>query len=499
MTLVAGVDSSTQSCKLVIRDAATGRLVRRGAAPHPPGTEVDPDHWWTALMEAVDAAGGLADVAALSVGGQQHGLVCLDSDGNVIRPALLWNDTRSAQEAEQLVAELGDGDSDLGSERWAKATGSVPVASFTITKLRWLADHEPHHAARLAAVALPHDWLTWKLSGAASLDTLVTDRSDASGTGYFDPVANTYRYDLLALALRRTDEEVRGIRLPRVLGPHDPAGQGDPELGLGNLVLGPGCGDNAGAALGLGLTAGQTSVSLGTSGVVASVSDTPTADPSGIIAGFADATGRYLPLACTLNGARVLDATARLLDVDHDELSRLALAAEPGSGGLVHVPYLEGERTPNLPDARGQLHGMTLANLTRENLARAAVEGLIGLLGAAMEGLHGQGVTLDRVALVGGGARSEAVRRISPAVWGVPVDLPESGEDVADGAARQAAWVISGAPEPPTWSYRDSHTYTAEHDPAVQAAYDAATKRVALDDGHLQGAAPDGGVGTVAG
>ena len=155
MTLVAGVDSSTQSCKVVVRDAATGALVRRGAALYPPGTEVDPQAWWVALQEAIEAAGGLADVAALAVGGQQHGLVALDAEGQVIRPALLWNDTRSAQAATDLVREFGDGDPAVGAERWAGAVGSVPVASFTVTKLRWLADHEPDHAARIAAVGFP--------------------------------------------------------------------------------------------------------------------------------------------------------------------------------------------------------------------------------------------------------------------------------------------------------------------------------------------------------
>jgi xylulokinase len=179
MDLVAGVDSSTQSCKVVIREAESGRLVRQGTAPHPPGTEVDPERWWEALQQAVAEAGGLADVAAVSVAGQQHGLVCLDGRGSVIRPALLWNDTRSAGAAADLVAELGDGDGTQGAERWAAAVGSVPVASLTIAKLRWLAQHEPEHASALAAVALPHDWLTWRLSGATTLDTLVTDRSDA--------------------------------------------------------------------------------------------------------------------------------------------------------------------------------------------------------------------------------------------------------------------------------------------------------------------------------
>ncbi len=311
MPLVAGVDSSTQSCKVVVRDAATGELVRRGVASHPPGTEVDPERWWEALLAALDEAGGLDDVAALSVGGQQHGMVCLDAQGAVVRPALLWNDTRSAQAAEDLVADLGEGDPALGAQRWAEATGSVPVASFTITKLRWLADHEPENAARVAAVALPHDWLTWRLSGATSIDTLVTDRSDASGTGYFDSVANAYRHDLLALALRCDEDAARRLVLPRVLGPAESAGPADASRGWGHVVLGPGCGDNAGAALGLGLEVGESSVSIGTSGVVASVSATPTADPTGLVAGFADATGHYLPLACTLNAARILDAAGR--------------------------------------------------------------------------------------------------------------------------------------------------------------------------------------------
>ena len=471
MTLVAGVDSSTQSCKVVVRDAETGELVRHGSAPHPPGTEVDPAAWWEALQAAIAAAGGVEDVEALAVGGQQHGLVALDDQGRVIRPAQLWNDVRSASAAEQLVRELGDGDREVGAQRWAEAVGTVPVASLTVTKLRWLADHEPENAARLAAVALPHDWLTWRLRGTGDLADLVTDRSDASGTGYHDP-SGDYHRDLLALAMRVDEARAAAIVLPRVLGPGEPAGRAS----VGNFVLGPGCGDNAGAALGLGLTAGEVSVSIGTSGVVASVSDTATHDASGTVAGFADGTGRFLPLAATLNGSRVLDAAARLLDMDHAGLSRLALAAAPGAGGLVHVPYLEGERTPNLPDASGELVGMTLANLTRENLARAAVEGLLCLLGEAMVGMRSLGVSVERVTLVGGGARSEAVRRLAPVVWGVPVAVPAPGEYVAAGAARQAAWVLSASPEPPDWQIGEAETQTADHRPEVMKRYAQAAR-----------------------
>ena len=482
MTLVAGVDSSTQSCKIVIRDAATGAPVRRARAPHPDGTEIHPDRWWRALGEAIDAVGGLDDVAALSVGGQQHGMVVLDADGRVIRPALLWNDTRSAAAARDLIVELGGGDEAAGRAAWAGAVGSVPVASLTVTKLRWLADHEPECARRIAAVCLPHDWLTWRLSGAESLQTLVTDRSDASGTGYFDAVANAYRRDLLALALRISEEEAGRIVLPRVADPHQAAGRGGADVGgrdLSRLVLGPGCGDNAGAALGLGLRPGQTSISLGTSGVVAAVSEAPVHDASGLVTGFADAAGAHLPLACTLNGARVLDAAKRVLGVTYDEFDALALSAAPGAGGLVHVPYLEGERTPNLPGATGELTGMTLANLTPANAARAAVEGLLCLMGACLDAVRAQGVRIEEVTLVGGGAKWAAVRSLAPSILGVPVRVPPPGEYVAVGAARQAAWVLAGGDGPPAWGIDGVERLSAAPDPAVRAAYEAAAALVA--------------------
>ncbi len=478
MALVAGVDSSTQSCKVAVHDAETGRLVRSGSAAHPPGTEVDPEAWWAALLEAVEAAGGLEDVAAVSVGGQQHGMVCLDADGQVVRPALLWNDTRSAPDAADLVRELGDGDAEVGARRWAEAVGSVPVASITVTKLRWLARNEPDNAARVAAVALPHDWLTWRLTGATSIATLATDRSDASGTGYFDAVSNTYRRDLLALGLLRSEADVAGIVLPAVAGPGEAVGRGDPRRGWGHLLLGPGCGDNAGAALGLGLDIDGACLSIGTSGVISSVSRTPTADETGLVTGFADATGRFLPLACTLNGSRVLDAMAAALGVDHAELSALALSADPGAGGLALVPYLEGERTPNLPSATGSLLGITLDSMTRPNLARAAVEGVLGLMAGCRDAMTAQGARIDRVALVGGAARSEAVRVLAPGMLGVPVDVPEPGEWVAVGAARQAAWVLSGSAEPPRWTH-SATTYEPQHDGQAGARYRDAAARVA--------------------
>ncbi|RLK13403.1 xylulokinase [Micromonospora sp. M71_S20] len=470
MPIVAGVDSSTQSCKVVVRDAETGALLRQGRAPHPDGTEVDPAAWWAALGAAVDAAGGLADVAAVSVAGQQHGMVCLDEAGDVVRPALLWNDTRSAGAAAELVEEAGGGET--GRRFWAEAVGSVPVASFTATKLRWLARHEPERAARVAAVCLPHDWLTWRLAGAPGLAALRTDRGDASGTGYWSPATGDYRLDLLERAFGRRPH------VPTVLGPAEPAGAVRPDalrgLPADGAVLGPGTGDNAAAALGVGAGPGDVVVSIGTSGTVFSVADAPAADASGAVAGFADATGRFLPLVCTLNAARVLDAAASMLRVDLDELAALALSAPAGADGLVMVPYLEGERTPDRPLASGAVHGLTLRTSTAAHLARAAVEGLLCALADGLDALVAQGATVRRVILVGGGARSAAVRRIAPQVLGVPVVVPPPGEYVADGAARQAAWVALGGAAPPTWSVHGTEEYAAAPVPAIRERYAAA-------------------------
>lgn len=485
MTLVAGVDSSTQSCKVVVRDAETGALVRSGRAPHPDGTEVHPDAWWAALQTAIADAGGLADVAAVSIAGQQHGLVALDGDGRVIRPALLWNDTRSADAARALADEVGHAE-------YAQRTGVVPVASFTAAKLRWLRDAEPANAARVAAVALPHDWLTWRLrgygpSGTADaplgpvLDELTTDRSDASGTAYWG--AGGYDHDLFVRALGHD------AILPRVLEPSETAGRtaggvtlaadmpgaaaGGPAI-PGGVLVAAGAGDNAAAALGLDARPGDVVVSIGTSGTVFAVTRQPTADASGTVAGFADATGAWLPLIATLNAARVIDVTAELLGVDHEEFARLALDAEPGASGLVLIPYFEGERTPNLPDSTASLVGMTLASTTRPNLARAAVEGLLCGLADGLDAVRGQAVEARRVLLIGGAARNAAVRRIAAQVFDVPVTVPAAGEYVADGAARQAAWALTGVR--PSWTVELEAELAADTVPRIREAYRAARR-----------------------
>ncbi len=455
-TLVAGVDSSTQSCKVVVADAASGEVVRAGQAPHPDGTEVDPAAWWDAFGRACAAAGGLDDVAAVGIAGQQHGMVCLTGSGEVVRPALLWNDTRSAGAAGELVEELG------GPGKWAEAVGSVPLASFTVAKLRWLARHEPDALARTASVCLPHDYLTWRLTG-----ELTTDRGDASGTGYWSPADGEYRTDLLELATGRVPS------LPRVLGPSDTAGRTP-----AGVPVSAGTGDNMAAALGLGARPGDVIVSLGTSGTVFTVSERPSADAAGEVAGFADATGRFLPLVCTLNAARVLDAAARLTGAGHADLSRLALSAPPGADGLVLVPYLEGERTPNRPDATGAVHGLRLDNATPAHLARAAIEGMLCGLADGLDALLAQGARADRILLIGGAARSEAVRHIAPTIFGRPVLVPPSGEYVAEGAAVQAAWTLSGAPEPPRWERAGLTVHETAPAPEVRERYAQARDHV---------------------
>ncbi|HEX4062189.1 MAG TPA: xylulokinase [Streptosporangiaceae bacterium] len=451
--LVAGVDSSTQSTKVVLCQAEDGAVLGVGSAPHPGGTQCDPQAWWDALLAAGD---GLLDQAsAIGVAAQQHGMVTLDEAGQVVRPALLWNDVRSAPQAAELIAELG------GPGEWASRTGSVPTAAFTVTKLRWLAEREPAHAARTSLVALPHDWLTWRLGGRAA-DGPATDRGDASGTGYFSPSGGGWERGLAKAALGH-DVELPRLAAPAGVVGHTPAG----------AVLSAGTGDNMAAALGLGLRAGDVAVSVGTSGTAYAVTERPSADPTGAVAGFADATGRFLPLVCTLNAARVLTVTADLLGTDTGELSALALAAKPGAGGLTLLPYLDGERTPNRPDATGVLSGLTTASGTRENLARAAVEAVLCSLADAIDHLAGVGLAPRRVLLIGGGARSEAIRVLAPGILGAEVLVPEPAEYVALGAARQAAWALAGSAEPPSWPTAPAASYTGDPVPAVRERYAA--------------------------
>jgi xylulokinase len=444
--LVAGIDSSTQSVKIVIKDAASGELIREGKAAHPDGTEVNPSAWWSALNQAIEKAGGLSDVSAISVAAQQHGFIALDEKGEVIRDALLWNDLRSAKAAKDLNKEFG------GDTETAKAVGSILVASFTVAKARWMAENEPENAKRLAAISLPHDWISWQLQGGVNFDKLFTDRSDASGTGYFSPSSNTYRKDLLAIALK----DKKDVYLPKIAKFDGFAGETTQ-----GIPIAAGAGDNAAAGFGIGAKSGDLIISLGTSGTAFFVSETPSNDPMGEVAGFADLTGRYLPLVCTLNAARVLDAVSKLLRKTHDEIGQLALKAKPGAEGLTMLGYFEGERTPNRPDAKGLLAGINNHNLTAENIARCAIESILCGLIDSFASLQSSGAKIERVMIVGGAAKNPGVGPIASAILGREVMTFPPREFVADGAARQAAWALSG--ELPNWQIPDVITTSEKH------------------------------------
>jgi xylulokinase len=431
--LVVGIDSSTQSTKALVVDVATGAVVASGQAPHTVtasgagGHESDPEEWYGALGAALAQCGDAARrAAAVSVGGQQHGLVTLDAHGRPVRPALLWNDVRSAPQARRLVDELG------GPKVWAERFGSVPGASFTVTKWAWLAEHEPAAARATAAVRLPHDYLTGRLTGGAG----TTDRGDASGTGWWATRTESYDEDVLGRV------GLDPALLPRVVAPGEAAGTvrgGELPLAEGTLVA-AGTGDNAAAALGLGLLPGTPVLSLGTSGTVYAVSRRRPADASGTVAGFADARGDWLPLACTLNCTLAVDRIAALLGLDRE-------AVEPG-GGVTLLPYLDGERTPDLPGAAGLLTGLR-HDTTGGQLLQAAYDGavhaLLGALDLVLAGDEAAGADpAAPLLLIGGGARGrawqETVRRLS----GRAVQVPRARELVALGAAAQAAGLLTG-------------------------------------------------------
>ncbi|WP_210064159.1 xylulokinase [Pseudarthrobacter sp. PvP004] len=442
MPLIAGVDSSTQSTKVVLCDADTGRVVGSGSAPHPqtspPLSEQHPSFWWESTLGAWHGALSAAnakgtDVRAISVAAQCHGLVALDDAGAVIRPAKLWNDTTTAPEMEALREALP-------AKEWAQRTGSVPTAAFTVSKLLWLRTAEPDNFRRLAQVLLPHDWLTYQLTG-----QFATDRSEASGTGYYSAERGRYDHDILALI----DEYTPWDRMvPRVMGPSETVGTVHPAsaeaLGVRpDTIVGPGAGDQHASALGLGARRGDRVLSLGTSGVIFTVSESPVHDAQGIVDGVADAAGGYLPLVSTLNAARVTDAFARILGVDHQELSRMALSASPVDAPVL-AAFLDGERKPNLPHATGTLTGIR-TDITRDQMARAAIEGVIFGLRRGAEHLDRVGALSDgRIILTGGAARSEAYRQLTADAFNSVVHTSASTESVAVGAAIQAAACFQG-------------------------------------------------------
>ena len=436
MPAVVGVDSSTQSTKVEVRDLDSGELISAGRASHPstgiaPVSETNPTEWIAAFDQAY-AQAGAPKVTAISVAGQQHGLVTLDANHNIVRAAKLWNDTESAPDAQWCVDQRD-------AAWWASHVGSVPVASFTVAKLSWLKRVEPENWARVAHICLPHDYLSWHLRGGGASE-IVTDRGDASGTGYWSPSSGHYDHEILQIIDASRDWSKM---LPRVASPLESTGR------WGDAVIACGTGDNMAGALGIGLLPGDVAISLGTSGTVYAVSAQATTDSSAAVAGFADATGSFLPLVCTLNATKVFDSFANFLGVDLQQFGELALTSVCGANELVLLPYLDGERTPNLPDARAMLAGINSSH-SRSDVARAAIEGVVCGLLDGLNAITKCGVdTSGRIFLLGGGAQSPAVCQIVADLTGKQVNVLNEPETVALGAARQAAATLTG--KWPSW------------------------------------------------
>lgn len=434
MPLVAGADCSTQSTKVLIVDVDDGRVVASGGATHEVegeggARESDPRDWEASLARALGQTGLAADVGALSVGAQQHGLVVLDDAGRPLCKAPLWNDTRGAADAKALVDALG------GPEATALRIGSVPTSSFTVAHWAWLRRARPEVAAAARHILLPHDYLSFRLTA-----TMTTDRSDVSGTGWWSPSDESYAADVLELDAVRLDPAY----LPEVLGPTASAGTvtsaAAEQFGLRpGAPVACGAGDNAAGALALSFAPGEAAMSLGTSGTVYAPSARPSADSTGTVAGFASADGRYLPLACTLNATVAVDQVSEWLGLGREDVA--------SSDEVVFLPWLGGERTPNAPSASGTLTGVRYSTDKRAIL-QAAYDGLVATLLEATAFLD-QWAPQSREApllLLGGGARGrawqETVRRLS----GRPVLVVELSELVAYGAAVQAAALLTGEP-----------------------------------------------------
>jgi len=441
--LYLGIDCGTQGTKALLFDAAAGTIVAQAYRSHQmiqnvDGTREQDPRWWTEACSALlyellaEKDVNPKDVVAIGVSGQQHGCVPLDEKGNVIRPAKLWCDTATIAQAATITSRAG------GPAKVITATGNSVAAGFTASKILWLAEKEPHSFDRLATVLLPHDYINFWLTGEKK-----TEYGDASGTAYFDVVSRTWSEDML----RAIDPSGRLPNcLPELIAPHAAIGVIRPELAQKfnlrqNLIVSSGGGDNMIAAIGTGnVKSGVVTASLGTSGTIYAYSDTPVIDQTGELAAFCSSTGGWLPLVCTMNVTVATELTRTLLQVNTKDLNTLAAQAAPGSGGLMLLPFFNGERTPALPMATASLHGMTPDNYSRSNLCRSAMEGATFGLRYGLDVLRRQGIRPSEIRLVGGGARSSLWRRIAADIFACPVIRPVVEEAGALGAALQALW-----------------------------------------------------------
>lgn len=445
-TLVMGVDSSTQSCKVELRDAYDGRLVGHGKGPHPPThppkSEQYTSDWWDALVKAThQAIDGLQpgyraeDVSAVSISAQCHGLVMLDQDNAVIRKVKLWNDTTTSPQNDELIRTIG-------RKEWIHLTGSLPTSSFTASKVAYMARKEPEIWKRAKTVMLPHDYLTFRLTG-----RYTTDRSDASNTAYYDSLHGRYLPEVFNAAVGGKGPQFEDITFPEVLGPEQSAGilQKAPaqELGLRpGIVIGPGGGDQEVSSLGLGILPGDLALSLGTSGVTFTASQQPVYDENGLVSGVADAAGGWLPLTCVLNCAKAFGVVASWLGVDLQELNVLASKAATNADRPIFVAYLDGERTPDLPLATASIDGLT-SDTTRESLALALIEGIALGMDSGRRFMIDAGVNLDGTIVATGGAiHSPAFLQALADFMGQSIYGTDVEQAVARGATIQAAAVL---------------------------------------------------------
>ncbi|MCP4246207.1 MAG: xylulokinase [bacterium] len=437
-----GVDSGTQSTKVLLVDGEGGEVLASGSAPHrlidglgPGHLEQHPQGWFTALEQALAqalASGKVkpANIRAIGVSGQQHGFVPLDAGGDVIRPAKLWCDTSTVSQCTALLERVG------GLGRYIELTGNGLPPGFTASKIAWLKQSEPDNYARLRTVLLPHDYLNFRLTGQCRMEC-----GDASGTALLDVRRRTWCAEAMAAI-----DETLGEKMPPLIAADEPMGTLSRPLaakwGLGaNVLVSPGGGDNMMSAIGTGnVSDGVVTVSLGTSGTIFAYSSAPVVDPGGEVAAFCDSTGGWLPLVCTMNVTVATELTKALFRLDNEGLERAVAMVPPGSEGLLLVPYFEGERTPNVPNGTGVWFGAHRGTQTPAHFARAAMEGATLGLNYGMRRLAALGVRGREIRLTGGGSNSVAWRRIAADVFDLPVVCLAQGESAAYGAAMQAAW-----------------------------------------------------------
>lgn len=444
MSLFVGLDVGTQSVKLVAYDPETRRVVASHGSPldliaGDDGSREQRAEWWTAAIRACFAAlepAQRARVAAVGVSGQQHGFVPVDADGAVLAPAKLWCDTSTQAECDEIMHKVG------GARRCVEVAGNAILAGYTASKLPWTRKHRPEVYARLRAILLPHDYVNFWFTGERWMEY-----GDASGTGWLDIRTRTWSPQMLAA----TDPDFNlAPYLPPLVEP-DASCQIAPkvadELGLPRTVrVSVGGGDNMMAAIGTGnVTPGVLSMSLGTSGTLFAFADRPIVDAAGGWAAFCSSTGGWLPLICTMNCTVATESIGRAFDFSSRDGDVVMAGTVPGAGGLVMLPFLNGERTPDLPHARGALHGIDSANLTRGNIYRAAMEGATYALRNGFDALQAAGLQFAAIRLTGGGSQSPAWRQIVADVFELPVEVPEQSEGAAFGAALQALWALGRA------------------------------------------------------